>query len=105
MDAAISKKRISLEIIIPVYNEEKMLPQLIDKLKSVFSPAALLKNGVVNIHYVMVDDGSKDQTAGIIYDEIQKAGIFAGARYQWNRGAKRFCQSRRSRPKGGFGND
>jgi polyisoprenyl-phosphate glycosyltransferase len=47
----------SLSIIIPVYNEEKIIPTLVEKLKEVLSQHPF------SIECIFVDDGSTDTTA------------------------------------------
>lgn len=49
---------LNVSIIIPMFNEEEGIPQLFTKLKVVND---LLKSEY-NLHYIFVDDGSKDKT-------------------------------------------
>ena len=62
----------SLDIVIPVYNEETVLPLLFERLESVFSPQALNRHHISRVRYVFVDDGSRDRTADIIHHYIRQ---------------------------------
>jgi len=63
---------ITIEIIIPVYNEEEVLPILFKTLESVFSHENLKKNKIKKIQYLLIDDGSKDSSVKIILEHIKK---------------------------------
>jgi glycosyltransferase involved in cell wall biosynthesis len=60
----------SLDIVIPVYNEEDVLPLLFKELDLTFNAEALEKHGLETPHYIFVDDGSKDQSKRIIREAI-----------------------------------
>jgi dolichol-phosphate mannosyltransferase len=62
----------SLEIVIPVCNEEAVIGLLLDRLREVFSPEALAARGIASVGYVFVDDGSVDATAAILAREIRR---------------------------------
>ena len=49
-----------LSVVIPVYNEEENLPPLWEELRALLEPLRL------DFEVVFVDDGSRDQSAGII---------------------------------------
>ena len=51
---------MKLSVIIPAYNEESTVDQLVEKVQAVALPAGLLKE------IVIVNDGSKDKTADIL---------------------------------------
>nr|MDJ0790080.1 glycosyltransferase [Myxococcota bacterium] len=55
-----------LDLVIPVYNEERVLPALLRRLDEVFSPETLEANGIGRIRYRFVDDGSQDRSAEIL---------------------------------------
>lgn len=59
------KKRKEVSIILPTYNEEKNIENLVDKLRKEFKG--------INFEIVIVDDNSKDKTPKII-DELAKKG-------------------------------
>ena len=61
---------VSLDVIIPLYNEEAMIEPLTAELSRVFSQEALSKHGVSRIRYVMIDDGSSDRTAAALSTRI-----------------------------------
>ena len=60
------KVQPSLDIVIPVFNEEKVLDLLFQRLQAVFSQENLKKHCLKSVRYVFVDDGSRDQSAKII---------------------------------------
>ena len=66
------KRAVSLDIIIPFYNEEDMVEVLFDTLGTVFSRAACKGHGIRRVRYVIVDDGSTDKTALMVKDHIEK---------------------------------
>jgi glycosyltransferase involved in cell wall biosynthesis len=61
---------ITLDIVIAVYNEQECLDLLFKRLESVFSSLNLKKNFIGSVSYVMIDDGSVDQSAEIITSYI-----------------------------------
>lgn len=61
---------LSLDLVIPIYNEAEVLHLLFQHLDRTFSPASLAANGLSRVRYVLVDDGSTDETARIISDRI-----------------------------------
>ncbi|HET9315947.1 MAG TPA: glycosyltransferase family 2 protein [Vicinamibacteria bacterium] len=65
---------VSLDVVIPVWNEEDVLRLLFDRLRSAFSPEACARSGIGSVRFVLVDDGSRDQTAVLIRSEID-AGL------------------------------
>ena len=60
------QKTVSLEIIIPVFNEEKVIPLLLKTLEKAFSLKNLKKNKIRSLSYVFVDDGSQDKTLELL---------------------------------------
>lgn len=60
----------TLEIIIPVLNEQEVLSQLFSRLERSLAPELLGPAGVKNYRYLFVDDGSTDSTAALITDRI-----------------------------------
>ena len=67
-----NNKFISLDIIIPVFNEEEVLHSLFQRLNKVFSEENLKSNRIDSIHYLFIDDGSKDSSAEIIQHKIKQ---------------------------------
>ena len=65
-----SKLWVSLDIVIPVYNEEEVLNVLFKKLETVFSSSNQEKHLIKSVNYLMIDDGSKDRSAEIICQYI-----------------------------------
>jgi len=64
--------KISLDVVIPVYNEEAVLERLLERLQAVFSPQGLEGKGITSIRYIMVDDGSEDRSAEILAREVER---------------------------------
>jgi len=74
---------VSLDVIIPLYNEEAMIEPLTAELSRVFSQEALSQRGVSRIRYVMTDDGSSDRTATAL-SALISAGL-PGVLYRFSR--------------------
>ena len=62
--------RPSLEVVIPLCNEENVLNELLACLARVFAHDNLARSGVRSVHYVFVDDGSADRSAEILSEAI-----------------------------------
>ncbi len=62
---------VSLDIIIPVYNEEEIVDLIVERLRSVFSPEACAAEGLKRVRYLFVDDGSRDRSAQMLMGHIQ----------------------------------
>ncbi len=69
---------LSLDIIIPVFNEEAMIDLLITRLNTAFAPAVCQAHGLGPVRVIFVDDGSRDTTATLLADHIQR-GLSGGA--------------------------
>jgi polyisoprenyl-phosphate glycosyltransferase len=63
---------VSLDLVIPVWNEEAVLPLLFARLREAFSPERCAASGIGSVRYVLVDDGSQDRTAETIRAEIER---------------------------------
>lgn len=55
-----------VSVIVPCYNVSKTLPKTIE---------SLAKQAYSNFEVVFIDDGSKDETASIIYDAMKNSGL------------------------------
>ena len=69
------KKRentITLDIVIPVYNESEVLDELFERLRTVFGEDSRKDNGLTNVRYIFIDDGSTDQSAEMIARALSK---------------------------------
>ena len=62
---------VSLDIVIPVWNEEKVLGLLFTRLGEVFSSANLARDRIRVVRYLFVDDGSHDGSAQAIAHAIE----------------------------------
>ena len=75
-----------LRIVIPCYNEEKVLPitapMFLDKLTSLMDAGKISRRSKV----LFVDDGSKDKTWEIIQDLSKQDSRFMGIKQSRNRG-------------------
>ena len=60
-----------VSIVIPLYNESEVLPQLVERINK------LINSSPLSIEVVLVDDGSRDDTA----EQIQRLSLLDG-RYQ-----------------------
>jgi glycosyltransferase involved in cell wall biosynthesis len=61
---------VSLDIVIPVFNEEAVLERLLARLREVFSPEACRSHGIRSVRYLFVDDGSTDGSAPLLSKSI-----------------------------------
>jgi glycosyltransferase involved in cell wall biosynthesis len=78
-----SVERGSVSIVVPVYNGEESLPELVRRLKSVLAPAAGL-SGPFEI--IMVNDGSRDGSWGAISRLAQENSEVVGINLMRNYG-------------------
>lgn len=60
----------SLDIVVPIYNEEAVLHLLFERLARVFSAAAMRANDLKTVRLLFIDDGSTDGSAQLIADRI-----------------------------------
>jgi dolichol-phosphate mannosyltransferase len=65
-----STSALTLDLIIPLYNEAEVLDLLFETLDRTFSSENLARRNIVRVRYIFVDDGSSDSTAGIISAKI-----------------------------------
>ena len=61
-----SQEEIFLSIIIPAYNEEKRLPQTLEEINKYFL------NQKYSYEIIVVNDGSKDKTAELVKQKMEK---------------------------------
>ena len=83
-----------LSLIIPVYNEEKTLAQIVQKvLKLEYEPFALENN--ISLEIILVDDFSNDNSLNIAQNLSQKSNkikVFSHLKNQ-GKGAGSACRS------------
>lgn len=56
----------TLDIIIPVYNEEAVLSYLFKELDKIFNDENLSDANIKKVNYIYIDDGSSDRSASLI---------------------------------------
>lgn len=64
----------TLDIVIPIFNEERVLEPLLGSLAATFNPEARARCGLSRVRYLFVDDGSTDRSAEILAGRI-RAGL------------------------------
>lgn len=57
---------LTLDIVIPMYNEAKVLPVLLDVLATTFSAAVCEQHRISKVTCLFVDDGSSDESVQIV---------------------------------------
>ena len=62
----------SLDIVVPVYNEERMIDLLVERLDRVFAPANRSAHGIERWRVIFVDDGSTDRSAALIRRHLER---------------------------------
>ena len=77
---------MNLQIVIPCYNEERVLPDAARQLDAVIS--RLIESGKISndSRINFVDDGSRDRTWALIEQEAKTRNRVAGIRLSRNRG-------------------
>lgn len=76
-----SSNQPELSVVVPVYNEEECLPEVLTELRD-----ALEAGGVASWEAVVVDDGSRDRTPQIVADLAQADPRFRLLRFVRNCG-------------------
>ncbi|HET6412580.1 MAG TPA: glycosyltransferase family 2 protein [Anaeromyxobacter sp.] len=74
--SAARERPLTLEVVVPVYDEAAVLGLLLDRIAEVLSPTALARYGVARLRLLFVDDGSTDDSAALLADRI-RAGLDA----------------------------
>lgn len=67
---------VTLEVIVPVFNEAEVIELLLARLASALSPEQLAAHGVGRAKLLFIDDGSRDATASLLAARIE-AGLDA----------------------------
>src|SRR3981081_3106307 len=62
----------SLDVLVPVFNEEEVLDALFQRLATAFATEKLRELNLSTVRFVLIDDGSRDQTARRIADRIRE---------------------------------
>ncbi len=70
--AAATASLLSLDLVIPVYNEAEVLDPLFEHLDRTFSAGTLAEKRLSRVRYILVDDGSTDATARIVTGKIRQ---------------------------------
>lgn len=61
---------VTLDIVIPIYNEENVINLVFKRLSSTFSESTLREHQIKNMRCIFVDDGSTDQSAELVCRHI-----------------------------------
>ncbi len=64
-------RALTLDLVIPLYNEAEVLDLLFEALASAFSRTNLECRNVRSVRYLFVDDGSSDATPQIVAEKIR----------------------------------
>ena len=64
-------REVGLDLVIPIYNEAAMIDPLFERLSQVFSKDALKLHGISLLRFILIDDGSTDESARMIGEKIQ----------------------------------
>ncbi|WP_461241043.1 glycosyltransferase family 2 protein [Paucilactobacillus sp. N302-9] len=75
-----------LTIVIPAFNEEEVLPSSLERLMQIENQLIENKTISSNSDFLIVDDGSKDETWNIIQAAHQKNGRINGLKFSRNFG-------------------
>ncbi len=81
------KRMAKLSIIVPAYNEEDFIHEVVTGLLSI-RPQIIEETTLDDVEIIVVDDGSRDQTAKLLKDILQKetADHFQVVQHEENRG-------------------
>jgi cellulose synthase/poly-beta-1,6-N-acetylglucosamine synthase-like glycosyltransferase len=66
-----SADALTLDLIIPLYNEAEVLDLLFETLDKTFSRETLAPRNIVDVRYIFIDDGSSDSSARIVSERIR----------------------------------
>jgi dolichol-phosphate mannosyltransferase len=67
-----ARRLVTLDLVIPLFNEEAVVPLLFRRLADAFSAERCAASGIGRVRCLLVDDGSQDRTAEMIRDEIAR---------------------------------
>src|SRR4030095_3712692 len=90
-------RSFTLEILIQIYNEAEVLHLLFAALDSTFSPESRASRQLSRVRYVLVDDGSTDESTRSVPDE-NTAGHARDPHQAVEEFRARKCHHRRPRP-------
>jgi glycosyltransferase involved in cell wall biosynthesis len=63
---------VSLDLVVPIWNEEEVLPLLFERLGTAFSADRCARSGIGRVRYVIVDDGSRDRSSELVREAIER---------------------------------
>jgi dolichol-phosphate mannosyltransferase len=61
-----------VDVVIPIWNEQDVLPFLLERLDAIFAPSHLREHAIKDVRFLFVDDGSTDRSASILAESIQR---------------------------------
>jgi dolichol-phosphate mannosyltransferase len=68
---SITARALTLDVVIPMYNEAEVLGLLFETLDRTFSWEHLTPRNIARVRYIFIDDGSSDDSARIVSDRIR----------------------------------
>jgi dolichyl-phosphate beta-glucosyltransferase len=84
--AAAAAQRPSLSLVIPAFNEEARLPELLETLEA-SAAAAVAQSEMTLLEVLVVDDGSSDRTREMLAQAAERdEWLKPVLDYEWNRG-------------------
>jgi polyisoprenyl-phosphate glycosyltransferase len=63
---------VGLDIVVPFLNEEQVLSTLLERLSETFSPEGCSRHVLAGVRFILVDDGSTDQSARLVTEAIRR---------------------------------
>ena len=78
---------MDLSVIVPVYNEEESIPELVEWIVSV------ARREKLDFEIILVDDGSRDRSWAVIREQSLIHSVIRGIRFQRNYGKAAALQS------------
>lgn len=70
--------QVSLDIVIPVYNEEQVLPVLLSRFDTTFTTDWRQQHGIREMSLIFVDDGSRDASVALLDELLRTRAPFHG---------------------------
>lgn len=75
-----------MDVVIPVFNEDSSLPDLLRRISQLNSASSLHEMRLQRLHFIFVDDGSRDQSGQILSRFVAESGTASLLRLSRNFG-------------------